>query len=349
MQMKSIMIHPDSSVSLADRLIPDLTDDSILIRTLGCSICGTDILKINLKLLQNPTVLGHELVGTVEKIGRNVKNFNIGDLVVSAHHIPCFECHYCQHQNFSMCEHFKKTNFVPGGFSEYVLLSQEHINHTTFKIPSHLPWQEAIFTEPLACCVRNVDRLSLLRGDTVVVIGLGSIGLMMSALLHHQDIQVIGIDLDPKRCEKSLEFGVKAAFQNIEDDRFKNQLLQMTEQRKVDGIIYTAGSANLLNHGLGLIRNGGFLNLFSHLSGEKTEIDTSQLYHREIQILSTYSASPASLKKAFEILSKDTLKLRRMLEKEYQPEEFEKALHDIQSREILKAVIKFDADESYSP
>lgn len=338
--MKSIAIHPNSDIEILDIPIPEPSRDGVLVKTIGCGVCGTDLLKINLRLLKQTTVLGHEYVGTIVKAGPDVRGFHVGDIIVAAHHVPCFQCHYCLHDNPSMCETFKKTNFEPGGFAEYVHLSGKHLAHATFKVPSDIPWQEAIFTEPLACCVRNVNQLNLLKGDVVVVIGLGSIGLMMSALLNRSDITVIGVDLDSKRAESALNFGVKEAF-TATDDKFYDQIRSLTDGRGADGVIFTAGPATMLAKSLMWVRHGGFINLFSHLSGEKSEIDTAEIYHRELRIISTYSSSPDALKEAFEILKRDDLKLRRLFAPPYPPDSFAQAIKDINAREVLKALIAF--------
>lgn len=339
--MNAILTNENSHSEVTKLPIPDPKDNEMLIKTKGCGICGTDILKINLKLLTKPTVLGHEYIGEVVSVGSEITGYKKGDLVVSAHHVPCFQCHYCNHKNYSMCSHFKKTNFVPGGFSEYIVITKEHADHSTFKIPQDMDWKEAVFTEPLACCVRNIHRLPLKNQDTVLIIGLGSIGLMMASLLNLLDCHVIGIDLDEKRCKESKAFGVNETFTDLNSKDFLTSIEKQTNQRGLDGIIFTAGPATLLPISFKWLRNGGFINLFSHLSGEKTEIDTADLYHKELQIITTYSASPDSLKEAFEILKNKNLNLKRMYGDHYKPQEFDQALKDIADRKILKAMVEF--------
>lgn len=338
--MKAVVAHPDARLAIADLPIPPFNEDEILCRTLGCAVCGTDILKLNLRLLTRPTVLGHEWVGEVLQTGASVDGFAPGDRIVAAHHVPCFDCHFCRHGAVSMCATFKRTNFVPGGFAEYVVLSGAHLKHATFKIPATMDWREALFTEPLACCVRNVNRLNLLPGDTVGIVGLGSIGLMTAALLASKGIRVIGADLDIDRRECALEYGVAQASDST-GDSFAKALQDASDGRGADGIIFTAGPAHLLEAGLSWIRDGGFLNLFSHLSGESARIDTATLYHRELRIIATYSASPDALKQSFNLLTTDALKLRRMLAPPYAPENLENAIGDVNARKILKALIAF--------
>lgn len=338
--MKAVQIQPDASVTVGDLPRPRIGRDEVLLRTIGCGVCGTDVLKMNLRLLRAPTVLGHELVGEVVEAGPALRGFALGDTVVVAHHVPCGDCHFCRHGNDSMCQVFKATNLDPGGFAEFVRVSAVHLAHTAFKLPPSMPWQEAIFTEPLACCVRNVGRLPLLAGDSAVVVGLGSIGLMTAALLERIAVTVIGLDLDAARRAEAPKYGVDRVFEAPGAD-FRATLARMTDNRGADAVVFTAGPGTLLNTSLDWLRDGGCVNLFSHLSGETAAIDTAKLYHREIQLITTYSSSPQSLKQAFAILAEGDINLRQMIAPAYAPASLAQAVADINARKILKAVIQF--------
>ncbi|MBU0504424.1 MAG: alcohol dehydrogenase catalytic domain-containing protein [bacterium] len=337
--MKAIQNNTDGTSQLVTIEEPKLGPKDVLIQTLGCGLCGTDLLKINLKLLKKTTVLGHELVGRIVKKGAAVQDYNENELIVVAHHVPCFDCHYCTHGSFSMCDTFKTTNFVPGGFAEYICIPEAHLKHTTQKIPDNMPWKEAIFMEPLACCVRSIDRLPLKNNDTILIVGLGSIGLMMTKLLKRLDCHIIGLDIDPERSEKSLTWGVDQAFASV-NDLVLEHIKSKTNNRGLDGIIFTAGPATMLNESLSWIRNGGFVNLFSHLSGEVGPLDTSELYHRELQIITSYSATPDSLVKSFNILKDENLGLANMFQ-EYPLQAFDQAVSDMNTRTVLKSLIIF--------
>ena len=131
-----------------------------IVKVLGCGLCGSDIVKFKHSIVKDGAVLGHEIVALVEEIDSDT-GFIIGDKIVSSHHIPCFKCTYCQHGNFSMCSHFKETNILPGGFSEKVYLSEEHLKNVAHKAPTNLSDDEISFYEPLGCCVRAIKRCNL--------------------------------------------------------------------------------------------------------------------------------------------------------------------------------------------
>ena len=196
--MKTAVINSDR-ISLKD--MPDITlgdKTGALVKVLGCGLCGSDIVKLRENLSPDGTVLGHEIVAEIIEINSKT-SFKKGDKIITSHHIPCGECHYCKNGNVSMCQHFKSTNIVPGGFSEKVYVSEEHLKNVAHLIPENLTEIEASFYEPLGCCVRAVKRARLNAGSKVLVIGLGSIGILMAQALKAFNMDVIGCDLIEER------------------------------------------------------------------------------------------------------------------------------------------------------
>ena len=197
--MKTAVIDNDK---ILVKKVDDISLDECrgaLVKVLGCGLCGSDIVKFREKISPDGTVLGHEIVAEILDINSDTK-FKKGDKIVTSHHIPCGECIYCKSGNVSMCEHFKKTNIKPGGFSELVYLSEEHLQNVAHLLPENLDEIEGAFYEPLGCCVRAVRRADLPKGSTVLVVGLGSIGILMAQALKSFGMNVIGCDL--------IDFGI---------------------------------------------------------------------------------------------------------------------------------------------
>src|SRR5438552_4554740 len=176
--VNAVTYYSYDDIRIQNRPIPSITNQELLVKVHGCGLCGSDITKI-VQQAPPPVILGHELTGTIVERGQDVSNFSVGQRVIIAHHVPCGVCHYCRHGNYSMCASFKASNIDPCGFAEYIRVPAEHVQHTTLPLPETLSAEEGSFVEPLACCVRAVRRTPLLPGDTVVVMGLGSIGLLM--------------------------------------------------------------------------------------------------------------------------------------------------------------------------
>lgn len=175
--MKALLCYNENDFRIEEVDRPSISDDDMLIELINCGLCGSDITKIFDSGDKKPAIYGHEVIGRVVETGPEVKKFKKGDIVAAAHHIPCGRCHYCRHGNHTMCGMFKRTNIYPGGFCQYIRLSSDHINNTTFKIPEGADLLEALFVEPLACCIRAMDRIPYIEGDTFSIVGAGAIGI----------------------------------------------------------------------------------------------------------------------------------------------------------------------------
>jgi hypothetical protein len=177
--MKAAVHVGSSRLELREWPEPRVGAGELLVRLRGCGLCGSDLVKLA-REAPTPAVLGHEVVGEVAAVGPGVSRFALGQRVIVAHHVPCFACHYCRRGSPSMCREFKRVNLDPGGFAELVRVPAPNVAHATFTIDAGMSDETASFTEPLACCLRAIKRTGACAGDSVVVVGLGSIGCLLA-------------------------------------------------------------------------------------------------------------------------------------------------------------------------
>ena len=222
-----------------------------IVKVLGCGLCGSDIVKLKHNLVKNGTVLGHEIVAKIVAIDSET-DFKKDDVIVTSHHIPCGKCEYCKNGNVSMCRHFKETNIRPGGFSELVFVSEEHLQNVAYLKPENLTDDEAAFYEPLGCCIRAVKRAGLRQNSTALVIGLGSIGILMAQALKAFGMNVIGCDLIASRVQILKNLGIEAFV-----------LPELCDSIKADGVFMTSGSDRAIDTALKFVRDGGKILVFS--------------------------------------------------------------------------------------
>lgn len=316
---------------------PTPGEGELLLRVTACGVCFSDVHKIRFRPLEEPVVLGHEIAGRVVEAENG--RFEVGDRVAVAHHVPCLRCHYCCHGNISMCAQFKNTNLDPGGFAEFVRVSAEHVDSVAFSIPDGLTDNEASFMEPLGCCVRALKRAGLQRSDVVVLVGLGSIGLLLMQLIRHAGAECIGLDLDPSRRQFAETLGATATFSGPEP-RFEESLAHATHGRGADAIFFTAGTPSLIPKTLSWLRAGGTCLVFASFHPEsEVSLDWNELYYREINIVTSYSASPADLREALGLLANGAVRVAPMTGHTFRLDQFSEALAAIESRAILKAII----------
>ena len=297
-----------------------------LVKVLGCGLCGSDIVKLTQHRAKQGTVLGHEIVAFITDINSDT-NFKVGDTIITSHHIPCGKCEYCKNGNVSMCRHFKETNIFPGGFSEYVFVSEEHLRNVAYLKPKNLTNDEVAFYEPLGCCIRAVKRAGLRQNSTALVVGLGSIGILMAQALKAFGMNVIGCDLITSRVELLKNLGIEA---------FK--VTEMCDSINADGVFMTAGSDKAIPTALKYVRDGGKILVFSS-TPQNFGYANNEIYYRELTVLGSYSPSPADLKDSFELLKNKDVKVSG-LSTEYNLENVQKAINDTLDNKILKAYIK---------
>jgi L-iditol 2-dehydrogenase len=339
--VKAVIYHTYDDIRLENVPVPTYAADELLIRVHGCGLCGSDILKI-VRQAPPPVKLGHELTGTIVARGTDVTGFEVGQRVVVAHHVPCGACHYCLHSNYSMCTMFKTSNVDPCGLAEYMRVPAPHVRQTTLLLPEHISAEEGSFVEPLACCVRAVRRTSLLDGDSVVVIGLGPIGLLMlqavkgMAISTGKTMQVYGIDLLPERLHIAEELGADAVFNASADEQsLKQAIAALTGGRGADAVILTAPGAGPFFSALACVRNGGMLTIFAAYAGA-VPIDLETLYQREITVSSTYSSSPADLPLALALLAQRLVRVDGLISHRLPLERFAEGVALIHERKALK-------------
>ena len=292
-----------------------------IVMTLGCGLCGSDIVKFRHKIVHDGAVLGHEIVAEILEINSDTK-FKKGDRIVTSHHIPCGECNFCRHGNVSMCEHFKKTNIFPGGFSEKVFVSEEHLQNVAYLVPENMPDEEISFYEPLGCCIRAIKRCALQKDDTALIVGLGSIGLLMGEGLKAMGYKIYGCDLIPERIELAKKMGIEPFDFSFE----------------VDGVFMTSGADKAIDTALKAVRAGGKILVFSS-TPLSNGYPNNEIYYKEVAVLGSNSPSPADLKDSFDLLASGKVNVKG-LTTVYPLDKIQQAFDDTVANKIFKAYIK---------
>ncbi len=336
--MRAAVYHPNHQIKIEELPIPKIGPGEILLKVRSCGVCGTDVLKVTRALPKKPVVLGHELVGEVVELGDRVTKFKKGDRVVVAHHVPCGECHYCRHGQHSMCRHFKETNLDPGGFAEYLRVPAEHVEQTAFLVPPEISDEHALFTEPLACCVRDIRRANLLPNDFVIVVGMGSIGLMILQLLKLIPATVLALDLFEERLALAKSLGADLVLKGNSEE-LKDLIKAKTDGRGADMVVFTAGGGKVFQESFQWIRDGGTLNLFASLSDKPIEVNLDTLYHHEVTVFSSYSPSPEDLATAHRLLMEKKIQVTPLITHRVGLEGLADSIQLITEQKAMKVVV----------
>ncbi len=277
--------------------VPEPAAGEMLVRLDACGVCGTDIKKIEKGLLTPPRVFGHEMAGTVVRPGAGVTRFREGERVALHHHIPCGECFYCRRRTYAQCAVYKRNGttagFEPagGGLAEYVKADAWIVERGAIRVPDGVRSEEAAFIEPVNTCLKAVRRAAVQKGETVLVVGQGPIGLLLMQLARWAGADALTSDTLPDRLALSRRLGAAAAF----DARTMDVVAEAraaTEGRGVDCSLLAAVGPAPFQQALDALRPGGRLMIFSATSpGETAEVDLGLLCTSEKEILTSYSAS----------------------------------------------------------
>jgi L-iditol 2-dehydrogenase len=285
-----------NDVRLESIPVPRIGAGELLVRVHTCGICGTDLKKIATGSHSAPRIFGHETSGVVAAVGAGVADFKPGDRVMVFHHIPCGQCYYCRHKTFAQCETYKKVGctagFEPsgGGFAEYVRVMDWIARRGTVRIPDGVSFEQACFVEPVNTCLKGINRLQLETGETVLVIGQGPIGILLSVLAKRAGATVITSDLYPQRLTISKSYGLENNIDSSRADAVK-VVREQTESRGADAAILAVGGDALIRSALDAVRPGGRVLLFAQTVHGEASVDPASICVDEKTLLGSYSAS----------------------------------------------------------
>ena len=264
--MRAVVYRGANDLRLETVPVPAILPGELLVRVAVCGVCPTDIKKILHGALPPPRIFGHETAGVIAKIGAGAGQFRVGDRVALHHHVPCLKCHFCRHRAFAQCPQYKRTGitagFEPagGGYAEYVRVMR-FVLPGVVKIPARNSFVEGAMLEPVNTVLKAVNRLALQRGDRVLVIGQGPIGLMFTRLLFLQGVKVIATDLMDSRLKLARQWGAGAAFRG-DDCALPDKLAKAAPC--LDAAVIAVPSQAAVLQALELVRGSGKILLFAH-------------------------------------------------------------------------------------
>ena len=294
--MQAAVYRGVNDVRLETVPVPKIGPGEMLVRVHSCGVCGTDLKKISTGSHSAPRIFGHETSGVVAAVGKDVTEYRPGDRVMVFHHIPCRECFYCQNKTFAQCLTYKKVGctagFEPsgGGFAEYVRVMDWIVQYGTVRIPESVSFEQACFVEPVNTCTKGVYALNLRPGETVLTIGQGPIGIILSVLAKRAGATLITSDLYPERLKIGssfeLDLTIEASRTNVVE-----RVRELTQGRGADAVILAVGGNSLIRTAMDAARPGGRILLFAQTQHGEAVIDPAAICVDEKTLVGSYSAS----------------------------------------------------------
>lgn len=330
--MRAAVFRGKGLVVVEDVPVPAIGDGEVLIRVASCGICGTDIKKIEHGFVAAPQIFGHEVAGTIVAVGSGVTRWKIGDRAMSFHHIPCGACFYCDRRLFSQCPAYKKVGLTAGfdpnggGFAQYVRAMPWMVDRGMVAIPDSVSFDEASFIEPVNTCIKAVEKARVAAGDTVLVMGLGPIGLLLMMLSKLSGATVIGSDPMPERRAKSIALGVDLALDPREGN-LAEEIRARTSGRGADVVLVAVPIPSALTDALALARPGGRVLLFAQNDPRmKIEFPAAAIGVEEKEILGSYSAAVDRQDEAARLIFSRLLPVNELISHRFSLEDMTRAL-----------------------
>lgn len=346
--MRAAVYRGPNCLTLETVPVPKITDRELLVQIHSCGVCGTDLKKIEHGLVEPPRIFGHEMAGTVVRVGKLVTKFAPGDRVAVYHHVPCRQCFYCRRKLFSQCEQYRRTGttagFEPagGGFAAYTRVMDWIVEEGTIPIPDHVTFEEATFLEPLNTCLKALETAALESEEVVVIFGQGPVGLLLTQAAVNEGAQVIGLDFIQRRLEISREMGARFAL-NPNHNGLKSVVAGLTEGRGADLSIVATADARAVSAAQDVVRRGGRVLLFANtVRGEMIPVEASRICMEEQQLIGSYSSSAELQGKAADLIFGSKINVARLVSHCFPLDRFAEAI-DIASHpsdDSLKVILQ---------
>lgn len=301
---RAVVYHRNGDLRLEDVPLPALGAGELLVRIRACGLCPGEAMDWYMDR-KAPAVLGHEPVGEVLAAGEGVTAFAPGDRVFIHHHAPCMTCRFCRRGDYVQCATFRRTRLIPGGLSQYAVVPGENVRHDTLKLPDDLTDEQATFVEPLACVVKALRRAGLQRGDRVLVIGLGVMGLLHVMLARRLEADlIIAADRVGARLAAAGRAGADAAV-DVTRQHLPDAVRARTDGAGADRVVVGPGTVEAIELGFQCVAPGGTLLLFTPTPPEvRWPLAVHDVYFREVRLVTSYSAGPDDTRAALEWLRK---------------------------------------------
>ncbi|MFH0771768.1 MAG: zinc-dependent dehydrogenase [Candidatus Omnitrophota bacterium] len=339
--MRVAMYYGNNDVRLEDAPAPKIGAGELLIRVMASGICGSDVMEWY-RIHKVPLVLGHEIAGIIEDVGEGVRGYKKGDRITASHHVPCDKCHYCLSGHQTVCDTLRKTNFDPGGFCEFARLPSINVEKGVYLLPDEISFEEATFTEPLACVIRGQRLSGLKAGQTVIVIGSGISGLLHIQLARLNGAKrIIATDVLEHRLEAAKKFGADFVFYSKEYTPRK--FMDVNEGLLADLVILCAGAKTAVEQALNSVARGGIILFFA--AAEKSlaiPLSINDMFWRnEITLTSSYAAAPSEHIESLRLINSRKINVNDMITHRFGLSETGKGFKlTAEARDSIKVIIE---------
>ena len=334
--MKVAQFEKPHILNVITKPLRTLKQDEVLVKVEACGICGTDVHIVEgASRSSPPVVIGHEFAGVVEDVGRSVVEVAAGQRVAVDPNISCASCFFCRRGIVHLCSDLRALGVdLDGGMAEYCIVPAKQI-HT---LPQNMPTEVCAFIEPVSCAIHGIDLANIRGGDTVVILGSGTIGLIMLQLARDAGAARI-ILVEPLEYKRALANQLDADIvldPNVSD--VKTTVHELT-QVGADVVIECAGKVETAQLALELARRGGLVEFFGVCPiGENISVEPNKIYFKEMTIVGSY-VNPHTFARSIGMLQSHKVRLDEFLLHRFPLDGVHEALQFQREGRTIKSVL----------
>jgi L-iditol 2-dehydrogenase len=331
-------------LTLDDVPVPEPGIGEVVVRIKSCGVCATDYKAIKgiRRNVTFPFVPGHEPSGIVARVGPGVVHFREGDEVICQPSGYCGYCQHCRVGNTHYCEHAFTTggdgpeNVWPGAFAEYMLTRE----NTLFHKPANLSFDAAALTEPLSGAWKGVVQYSEMRvGDDVVVIGVGSIGLLCLMVAKAAGAgRLVAIDPSPHARSRALSLGATHCIDPTAGDTRERVYGVLPDGP--DLVVEAAGPVEAVRLMVALRRRGTRWNVFGITTHERFELDGGHTHFLEGRMDASFGTTPLAMSRAIRLMERGLVDTEQAISHRFPLSEIHRALEVMESPDRNKVIIR---------
>lgn len=335
---RGLLIEP-GKFEVREDVLEEPGEGEVRLRVEAAGICGTDLEVFRGHIPSGWTVtfpfqMGHELVGIVDAVGRNVPHVKVGDRVVPDGRIPCGYCRFCRKGQVNACEH---GGYRSGGFQEYCVY-----NHTALvSVPATVSVQEAAMTEPISCTLYGNAKLDVAIGSLAVVIGEGAIGLLHAQLLKSRGANVIVVGLIEKRLQIAKTLGIEHIINANEEDPVE-AVQRISAGRGADCVVVAAGVQTALRQALHMAGRYGQILYFAANMQQSCSMPMDLIHYKELKVIGSYDSTTAYFEQALTALASGLINVKPMITHTFELADIQKAFETANAGEGMKIMIVND-------
>ncbi len=334
--MKAALFEKSGSFTVVKKDLRRLQENEVLVRVEACGICGTDLHIVEgTSRSTPPVVLGHEYSGVVEDAGK-VAGVVEGTRVAVDPNIPCGTCFYCRRGLVHLCAGLRALGVdIDGGMAEYCIVpkAQMHI------LPARMSAETGALIEPLSCAVHGIDNAGITLGDSVVILGGGTVGLFMLQLVKNAGAATT-ILVEPLEQKRGIAKALGAdVVLNPSEVDVVSAVLERTGVG-ADVVIECVGRPVTMEMSLALARRGGVVEFFGVCPiGVTIPMEPNLVYFKELTIVGSY-VNPYTFTRAASLLSTGQVKTDELMVQQFPLDGVHEAFEALREGKALKSIIR---------